>query len=92
MIETRFDGIKVIKTNWFLDEIVNVVLEKKDDYYFAYRAMPRYVKFPLGMVSAIHNECASIITITNGDSLPHFCGLRVCESASVQKLDDIEVF
>lgn len=82
------------KDDKFLDEIKEIIEDKIVAYIYKFNQEPKYIKMPLGLVVYLKEEMQKIVNfkIDYIDGLIKYRGLIVCETISIEKIEDIEVF
>ena len=66
--------------------VVNSVMLKKGEYIRKYNELPKYIKMGLWLYKALLSQGYEFIYEND------FCGLQMCPTVSIEKVEEIEVF
>lgn len=74
--------------------LIDVVVNKRQNFYDNFNAYPRYVKIPAHIVMTLLKSQEGLFKEIPpyGSTSMLFCGLIVCPTKSIDSVDDIEVF
>lgn len=82
------------------EELLNIVLDKKEEFEKRYQVQPHFVKFPMFWTRILkeyqdehlHDTWNIIYGNTEYDNRTYFYGLEICETPTILEMKDIEVF
>lgn len=85
---------EIIENEIYIPEIIVVIQNKVHDYYMKYHTEPKYVKMPLWLVQGVKQRMAEIETlnIEYNTGLIKWFNLCVCDTVSIETIEEIEVF
>ena len=79
-----------------IDKLVNIISNLKWNYYEQYHQEPRFIKMPIWVYVLLQQFTRQINgfyeRIENGETIPMYMGLQICDTISISKIEDIEVF
>lgn len=71
------------------DLLYKTIDDKQIEFIKTYRKPPRYIKIPLWIFEALKTETLKIEYLTGKIQL---CNMYVCETETIAKIEEIEVF
>lgn len=84
---------KTTKYSIEYSELECIVNNRIDDYIFKYHNYPKYIKLPLWLFECLKQRmCAVDLKIDYRTGEFTFFNLKVCETSSIEKPEEIEVF
>ena len=79
-----------------VDLLTKIVSDLKWNYFEEYHQEPRFIKMPIWVYVLLQQFTRQIIgfyeRIENGETIPMYMGLQICDTRSIDKIEDIEVF
>ena len=76
--------------------LTDIVSDLKWDYYEEYHEEPRFIKIPIWVYVLLRQYTHQLIgyyeVIEEEKTIPTYMGLQICETRSIDKIEDIEVF
>lgn len=78
-----------------ISKMNGIIHEKIQDFEIEYMRYPRFIKMPLGIVEGIKTIMKEIQPTYEADfkrAVPTYMGLIVCETITIQRIEEIEVF
>ena len=86
--------LRNIKKEISISEVEVIIQNKMYDYYKKYHKEAKYVKLPLWLVQGLKYKMAEIQTlnIEYSTGLIKWFNLCICETISIENIEEIEVF
>ena len=79
------------------DELYKLIDRKASEFFKLYKCRPKYIKIPEWVYHLIKRSCFDFIARPVGNGFgckvpDRLFGYIVCETVSIEKIEDIEVF
>jgi len=74
-----------------LEALVTLVQELKWNYFEKYHREPKYIKMPVWLVVLLRHHYMQIIGYSD-DKIATYMGFIICETFSIEDINQIEVF
>ena len=74
-----------------VDLLTKIVSDLKWNYFEEYHQEPRFIKMPIWVYVLLQQFTRQIVGF-DGKTIPMYMGLQICETRSIDKIEDIEVF
>lgn len=79
-----------------VDLLTKIVSDLKWNYFEEYHQEPRFIKMPIWVYVLLQQFTRQIVgfyeRIEDEKTIPMYMGLQICETRSIDKIEDIEVF
>ena len=79
-----------------VDRLVNIVSDLKWKYFEKYYQEPKFIKMPIWVYVLLERYTRQLIGFNqitkNNTTIPTYMGLQICDTISIDRLEDIEVF
>lgn len=73
-----------------LNALVTTIQDLKWNYFEKYHKEPKYIKMPVWLVVLLQHHCMQLIGFD--DNAITYLGFKVCETYSIDNINQIEVF
>lgn len=73
-----------------LNALVSSIQESKWNYFGKYHKEPKYIKMPVWLAVLLRHYCSQLIGFD--DEAVTYMGFIICETYSIDNIDQIEVF
>lgn len=73
-----------------LDALVTTIQDLKWKYFEKYHTEPKYIKMPVWLVVLLWHHCKQLIGFD--DEAITYLGFKICETYSIEYVNQIEVF
>lgn len=79
-----------------VDKLTEIVSDLKWQYFTTYHQEPKYIKIPIWVYVLLEQFSRQIIgfseRIEPEKMIPMYMGLQICDTISINEIEDIEVF
>lgn len=79
-----------------VDKLTEIVSDLKWQYFATYKQEPKYIKMPIWVHVLLEHFTRQIIgfyeRIEDEKTIPMYMGLQICDTISINEIEDIEVF
>lgn len=79
-----------------VEKLIDIVSDLKWKYYELYNQEPRFIKVPIWVYVLLRHYTMQLIgyseIIEESETIPTYMGLKICDTISIDKIEDIEVF
>ena len=79
----------------FMGHITQVVDDKLRKHFAKYHKNPKYIKMPIWCFKELERATKiwnDKIIIKEDNTEPYFMGMRICETETIEEMNEIEVF
>ena len=79
-----------------ISELIDIVANLKWSYYIKYHQEPRFIKLPIWVYTILKEYAHLIIGFyeieKEGQTISIYMGMQICDTISIEDIEDIEVF
>lgn len=79
-----------------VNRLTDIVSDLKWTYFEKYHIEPKFIKIPVWVYVLLRQYTRQLIgyyeIAEEGKTIPTYMGLQICETKSIDKIEDIEVF
>lgn len=75
------------------DEIVKMILQKREDYFKKYAELPKYIKMPRSIAEELKEIMQEFVTFSvDFQEELKLYDMELCDTLSIDQIEEIEVF